>query len=167
MNRLRHARRSVVAAALLTVLVTGTTLAAPPLTLIRKGPIDFAFVDTQMCGFPVEISFLGTVTRTNYIDADGNVTRTVANVVYTSTFAGPSETLSGKGTRHIVIDWVSGIQTESGAYRAVTSQGDGMVLLDTGRLQNALDNGAELLFEAGFHEDWYLAYGEICEALAG
>jgi hypothetical protein len=62
---------------------------------------------------------------------------------------------------------VSGIQTESGAYRAVTSQGDGMVLLDTGRLQNALDNGAELLFEAGFHEDWYLAYGEICEALAG
>ena len=147
--------------------MTGTTLAAPPLTLVRKGPIDFAFVDTQMCGFPVGVSFLGTVTRTNYLDADGNVLRTVAIVVYTSTFEGPSATLSGKGTRHIETDWVSGIQTESGAYRAVTSPGEGMVLLDAGRLQTAIDDGSELLFEAGFHEDWYLQYEEICEALAG
>jgi hypothetical protein len=166
----RRAASAVLAGLMLVIISAGNALAMAPEILTRNAPIAFEGVDTEICpGIEVLVTFEGKRSVTGYYTADGEESRLVFHVQYWATFtnvADPSLTVSGPGTRNIEFDLINDTYTDTGAYRSITDQGSGSILLQTGRW---LANYDETVVYAinGPHEEWLGETEEFCAALGG
>jgi hypothetical protein len=153
---------SLLGSVLLPVAFAAPALAAPPttpttvVTTVELG--EFAFVDEELCGFPIMFDESGTFKVKTFYDREGNRVRTILtnfNQRYTATATANGKTLA---TNYPLVAITSidendeeDLRIELGLRNAYTVPGAGRVLLDAGRviINQATD---EVLFEAGQHQ---------------
>jgi hypothetical protein len=128
-------------------------LAVPPTT--EEVTIeDFSFVDTELCGFPVTFTENGTFKVTTFYDDQGNPVESIlsnSNVRYTSSATANGKTLVTNYPLVIITSFEDGTRLELGLRNAYSVPGEGVVLLDAGRIVIDLVTG-EVQFEAGQHQ---------------
>jgi hypothetical protein len=128
-------------------------------------------------GYAFRVSYHYDVRRTitEFDDDNGIVLREVieAHFVGTATNDSTGHYLPVAGERHIVWDFVAGTWTETGTLRHVTVPGEGVVLLQSGRIVYPLPAVPQPdiiprieLFEAGPHDVFDGRYSDFCAALA-
>lgn len=160
---------AVLVGALLAAASVGSALAAKPTTEARNLDFAFSFVETGMCpGLTLEFAFEGTRTRMLYYDRDGNERQLVIHVRSTGTYTNlddPSLVLTSSSIRNITFDYANDTFTDTGAYRNVTAPGEGIVLQQTGRWLETLDETP--LAISGPHEEWLGQVDAFCAALGG
>jgi hypothetical protein len=129
-------------------------------------PFSVRFVDDEICAFPIEFSFEGTIKITRYFDENGNLIRVHAlasdNASATNLDTGTSAT--GHEVSSVWFD-MDGSETISGLPIHLNTPGHGAVLIDAGRLE--LDSSGTPTFIAGPHQGLEGDYGELCIALSG
>jgi len=132
----------------------GAALAVPPTTEVTT-IVDSVTVDSDICadfGFDVTFVENGTFKTTTFYDSEGNVVKSILSnfdVRYTSTATANGKTLSTNYP--LVFITYSDADIRVGLRNAYTVPGEGVVLLDAGRL--ILDPATgEVTFEAGQHE---------------
>ena len=129
-------------------------------------------------GYTFTVSFRYEVRRTitQFADNDGNVLREVieAHFVGTATNDVTGQSLPTDGERHIVWDFGDGTWTETGTLRHVAVPGEGVVLLQSGRIVYPLPAVPQPdviptveVFEAGPHDVFEGRYADFCADLAG
>ena len=129
-------------------------------------PFTVDFVDEEACGFPVELSFEGSVTVTSFFDEQGNLTRIEIhasdNAQATNLTNGKSAT--GHETSNLRVDVEAGTETLRGLPIHFKVPGHGAVLMEVGRL--VLDASGSPTFVAGQHQLHDGDFTEFCAALA-
>ncbi len=155
--------------ALVTLLLMSVTpvFATPPIKTsfeIEIDEIDPAL--SELCGFDVRVAGTLKITETLFFDQDGAPSHVKVHVLYhngTVTNLETSLTLRDPGAFNVTIDLNDGTIVETGMHFAITVPGEGVVVLDAGRLV-AVDG--ELVFEAGPHFQLNQGDSIICDALS-
>jgi hypothetical protein len=160
----------LMAGVLASLVLAGGAMAAQPEVLLKNDPLpNDSFVDTWTCpGLEILNEIEGKRSRMVYFDQQGHETRLVIHVRYRMWFTNLANavTLSSPGTRKIELDFVNGTWTETGVYRAVTANGEGNVLHQSGRLVEGLDS-EELISLSGPHHEYLGQLEQFCAALGG
>lgn len=128
-------------------------LAVPPTTEVVTIE-NFTFVDTELCGFPVTFTENGTFKITTFYDGEGNPVKSVltnSNERYTSSATANGKTLLTNYPLVIITSFENGTRLELGLRNAYHVPGEGVVLLDAGRVILDLATG-DVFFEAGQHQ---------------
>jgi hypothetical protein len=121
---------------------------------VETGPMA-GFTDTSLCGFPIDVSFSGSVRTTTYFSQDGVPTRQLqifGHFVVTFTTSEASLTTGGPAPTILTFDANGDLETVVivGLNAAITIPGQGVVLLDAGRVV-LFDATGQLKPESGFH----------------
>jgi hypothetical protein len=136
---------------------------------------DFAFSESDTCGFPIEWHQYGDYKVANFYANDGILLRSLAtggHGRYLLSATANGTTLTGPVTGQLVFTWSPEgdvISTRSaGLQVAFKVPGSGTVYLDTGRIDFAGEGlgGGEITFAAGPHQLWNGDVEELCAALA-
>lgn len=160
-------RRLIVA--LVAALVASLALAA---TAGAGKPQQFSFsfedsfVDTQSCSFPVEVSFVGTISGLEFFDKSGNLVRVQAKGKDVGTVTNPAngKTASGVDNWLETFDVASGEYAIRGLYFHLNFPGAGIVLLDAGHIR--FDANGDVIHLAGPHQAFQGDFAAMCAALA-
>ncbi len=133
--------------------VAGTASAEQPQTATI--PISFAFVDTTSCGpsLPIATSGTGELEITTF--ADG---RQIRHVDVDVTLTANGKTVTNISQNNQFVDGTT--QTIVGAVVTINVPGQGVLVLDAGRL--VLGAGGVVLFEAGPHEQFSGDLAALC-----
>jgi hypothetical protein len=110
------------------------------------------FVDDEECGgFTVAEHYDVRRTIVATYDDAGELLREDLNIKFdgSATNQSTGRSLPVDGTRHIVFDYVAGTFTETGVLRHVTVRGQGIVLHDSGKEVEDLDDESIRYFAAG------------------
>jgi hypothetical protein len=149
----RYLRTLVLAVALCVPLVGASTASATP-PVVELGPFQ-GFTDATLCGFPIGVSFEGTVRTTTFLDRNGNpvrVLQTFPNI--TVTFTHGSKSLSTKGPAPVTVrlDAAGSVETVTivGMSANITIPGQGRLLFDVGRI--VWDANGNIISEEGLHQ---------------
>ncbi len=125
-------------------------------TVVELG--DFAFVDTDLCGFPIFFDESGSFKVKTFYDKQGNIARTILsnfNQRYSATATGPNgKTLSTNYPSVIITLYANNQQAtriELGLRNAYRVPGAGVVLLDAGRVVIDRTTG-DVLSQSGQHQ---------------
>jgi hypothetical protein len=141
------------------LFVAGVALFAASSASATKPIVTFppfpGFTDTSLCSYPIEISFEGTEKDVLFVDQNGVPTREIqvfGNFVVTFTHGDKSLTTRGPSLTMISFDANGDVETVAivGLTAAVTVPGQGVVLLDAGRVV-LFDATGTLKPESGFH----------------
>jgi len=137
--------------------VAGTASAEQPQTTTI--PISFAFVDTSSCGpsLPIATSGTGELQITTF--ADGRQIRHLDSDV---TLSANGKTVTSNQTGNVFVD--SGGRTIVGTAATITVPGEGLLVLDVGKL--VLDPSGAVLFEAAPHELFSHDLAALCAYFA-
>ena len=150
---------SLAGSVLVPLAFAAPALAAPPTTVVTTVELgEFAFVDEDLCGFPIMFDESGTFKVKTFYDREGNRVRTILtnfNDRYTATATANGKTLA---TNYPLVAITSidendeaDFRIELGLRNAYTVPGAGVVLIDAGRVIIDQATG-EVLFEAGQHQ---------------
>ena len=145
-------------AVLVPVVLLSLALATPALALaptrVVETSIDFTFEDTEICGFPITFVENGTYKVTTFYNREGTALRTVVTNQrqYVASATANGKTLSTNYPLVIVTSLTDGTRTELGLFRAYHVPGEGVVLIDVGKL--VVDDATReiVFFEAGQHD---------------
>ncbi len=163
----------LVAATAIAAMAAATARAEPPVQVEKQIEFTRVFADNPGClayGYTFTFTEVFQITRssTDFLDRDGNVLRTVRHIRFqgTGTNDTSGQTLPLNGVRHIELDYVNGTWTETGVLRHVTAPGAGIVLHQSGRLVEGLEDQVSI-FEAGPKQLFAGELEAFCAALAG
>jgi hypothetical protein len=140
-------------------VLAAPALAVPPTTEVTEVELgEFAFVDEELCGFPIMFDESGTFKVKTFYDAQGNRVRTVVsnfNDRYNATATANGKTLATNYPLVIITSINENdqedLRIELGLRNAYRVPGAGVVLLDAGRVIIDQATG-DVLFEAGQHQ---------------
>jgi CBS domain-containing protein len=150
----------------------GVLVAHAGAPVITRETLEFDYVDpvlSSTCGFDVQVAGTLNATEKLFFDNDGNPIRVDVHVQYTGTVTNLESglTLRDPGAFKFTVDFVNNTVTETGMHFAITVPGEGVVVLDAGRLVGDVSSGdLELIFEAGPHQHLHGGDILICEALS-
>jgi hypothetical protein len=156
----------------LSLVFASAARAVPPLI----EPIPFPdFVDTSTCSFAIAVHFEGTVTAHIFFDKTGTVVKEIDifgnfTVTFTDTRLG-GKSLSTKGPAPGITtfnpDGSTDTATIVGLNAAIAIPGEGLVLLDAGRIVFEGGIGGPIRFENGPHQIFGTGdHSKFCAALA-
>jgi hypothetical protein len=137
----------------LPLALAAPALAVPPTTEVVTIE-DFSFVDTSLCGFEVTSTENGRFKVTTFFDEEGNPVQSIltnSNLRYTSTAETNGKTLLTNYALVVITSFEDGTRLELGLRNAYQVPGEGVVLLDAGRVIIDLATG-DVVFEAGQHQ---------------
>ena len=162
-NRKLYSPVIALVAVLLSLMPVGTVYAAPPDVQTFHDEGSFATVD---CGdFLALQDFVEDSTVTTFFDQAGNPVRAQVHVHYDGTFTNSVTglTLRDPARLPITVDLQDGSVAETGLFYGITVPGEGIAVLDAGRI--VFDADGNVLFVGGPHQ--FLEGGEalICAAL--
>jgi hypothetical protein len=171
-----HVMRLLFAAfvALVTLTPAPAALAVPPTHTTVF--VDDTFEDpslTRKCGFPVQIHLVGPIKAIRRFDQAGNPVQEIQVAPgFRVTFSANGNSLTTPGPAVALItlatDGSPDIVTAVGLLTAVHLPGQGVILLDTGKIEFYGALGGELIAEAGPHELFGSGDAtQMCNALAG
>jgi len=129
---------------------------------------DNTFCIDQGYDFLVTGEYLRTRTDTLWFDDSGALVKQVRLIHFKGrewNSDEPSRYLDVQGTRRLEIDFVAGTITETGSNFHITLPGQGVILLQSGRMVVDLSFG-EIFSLAGPHDAITGNYGDYCAALA-
>ncbi len=141
----------------LALIVLPLAVAAPALAVTPTTEVftivNFTYVNTSLCGFPVTFTENGTFKVTTYYDSAGNPVKSILTNQsrYTETATAYGKTLLGNYPAPSITSFPSGTAVLLGLRINYTVPGAGAVLLDAGRVVFDLVTGA-VVFEAGQHQ---------------
>jgi hypothetical protein len=170
MKRITWRTSAVTIVALAAGLVAAAPAGATPPTREDLGVIPYEFsVDCSPYGFAFSNNVVGeeSLWIETFYDADGNPIKVVVHDGFTETDTNSvtGKTLPFSQTWVNTFDLVAGTRTVVGKAFVMTDPGNGIVILDTGRV--VFDAPFHVSFEAGHHE---VLHGDIdqlaCSALA-
>jgi len=127
---------------------------------------DDQFTDTESCGFPFDVRFVGSIDVTLFFDNDGNLIRVqgVGSDVATATNPANGKTATGVDHWLEVENVESGESAVLGLFLHLNFPGAGIVLIEAGNITfDAEDNVIHL---AGPHQVFAGDFSALCEALA-
>lgn len=163
-------RRVVTIVMLLAIGLWGSVLGAPrafgaPGETFSE---EFAevFTSKKECGFKVEFSFVGSVTVTEFLDAEGNVTRLLLHGEDVGSATNPANGKTATGDDH----WLERHDVETGEMAIIglffhlNFGGAGIVVIDAGKV--VFDADGNVIFLAGPHQVLEGDFAALCEALA-
>jgi hypothetical protein len=157
------------------LLVAALALAAASSATAGKPVVTFppfpGFTDTSICGYPIDISFEGTVKDILFLDQNGVPKReiqTFGNFIVTFTHGSKSLSTGAPAPTIITFDAAGQVETVVivGLNAAVTIPRQGVVLLDAGRVV-LFDATGKLKPQSGFHAVFGVGdASKFCAALA-
>lgn len=155
---------ALLCAAVLTVLAASPAGAVPP----ERFTDEFAdeFTETAICGFPIDISFVGSVRGTEFFDRAGNLVSVQVHGEDVGTITNPANGEDCRGGDHWLetTDVVSGEFAILGLFFHLNFPGAGIVLLDAGHIR--FDANGESIHLAGPHQAFEGDFAALCAALA-
>jgi hypothetical protein len=160
--------RRILVAALATAL---TLLVASPASGVtpqrEEVPWNLTVVVEELCGFPVQFSFEGTLEFTRFFDEQGNLTRIQLHrdEDATATNLSNGKTSTGHGVLNVFFDVEEGTEVVSGLPIHFNLPAHGAILMDAGKVVFDLETG-EITFVAGPHQAIQGDFSEFCAALA-
>lgn len=155
---------------LIALVATGSvpSAQAAPVQVLHQSYSDSnTSVSSAICGFPIETRVVADIEDTLFFDTGGNLLRlleTVHNM--RTTFSANGRTLESVGTGGFDVRFESGVPmsvTTFGIDFKMTLPGQGVVFLDVGRTEFALEPSPHVVFEAGPQRYDFAAF---CAALA-
>ncbi|HET9084758.1 MAG TPA: hypothetical protein VFN41_10190 [Candidatus Limnocylindrales bacterium] len=163
---------SVLAASLL-VALTAATSAAANAPAVQAFRMDFDYVDTWTCGFPIAVDGWLEVTTRTFVDADGAPIRSATRNTAVFTWVGPTGfVVSNHQGWNSSVDLIAGTQTITGVLTRVVGPSVGLLLNDVGRL--VLQVGGPpgppvVLFDKGGQDSIFEpgVWDPVCAYLAG
>jgi hypothetical protein len=151
-------RRLLLTVSASSLLALALAFATPALAAAPTSEIivvtDFQYVDEALCGFPVTFVDNGTFNLTTFYDDAGNPIKSVATnyqARYTVSATANGKTLTTNAPAVVVESFEQGIELVLGLHNAYHVPGEGVILLDAGRVLIDLQTG-EALSEAGPHQ---------------
>jgi hypothetical protein len=138
--------------ALALAFATPASAVAPTTTIVVVD--DPPYIDDTLCGFPVTFLDNGTFKLTTFYDDAGNPVKSVATnfrVRYTVSAGAQGRTLTTNAPAVVIESFEEGTELVLGLHNAYHVPGDGVVLLDAGRILIDQQTG-EAVFEAGPHQ---------------
>ena len=128
------------------------------------------FVDTGICGFPVQLRFEGEGTEHLFFEKDGETPKKVV-VNYsdngTATNLDTGTTISGHDAWTVIVEFEDGVpitETTAGLFFHFNAPGHGIVLIDAGKIAFDLATGEVVV--NGPHQVWEGDFDAFCAALA-
>jgi hypothetical protein len=161
----RPSRNTTPALALVLALAAMPVLAAAPL----QQRFDFAYESEPFAScdvFVILADGAGTTHLTTYFDRSGAPSRVTLHGVYSGLLTNPlngNTLLDAPSVPFVTLDLQSGRQTSVGTYWNVTLPGEGVVLIEAGRL--VFDGAGPPVFIAGPHLPPPATIALLCEAL--
>lgn len=148
-----------------------TVLALVPFTVVHAaGPTveKFHNEDTFVadCGtYLLEGSFVEDVRATTFFDKTGTPIKVEFHFNYVGTLKNLSSgrTFRDPGHYKVVLDLRNGTQSAIGMIFAITVPGEGVVVLDAGKV--VFDSDFNIIFEAGPHQFLHDGPARVCAAL--
>lgn len=121
-------------------------------TRVVTTQIDLTFVDTDLCGFPITFVENGTYKTTTYYNSQGTPLRTVITNQrrYVATATANGRTLLTNYPLVIRTTFADNTRTELGLLSAYHVPGEGLILINTGKLVIDRATG-NTVFAAGQH----------------
>jgi hypothetical protein len=158
---MRQILRLVALAAIL--LAASPAAALPPQQ--DHFPFTVDFVDEEICGFPIAVSFEGAVTVMSFVDREGNLARIE---MHSYDYAKATNLLNSKSaTGHemsnLRVDVEAGTEILRGLPIHFKVPGHGTVLMEVGRL--VFDASGNPTFVAGQHQLLAGDFSELCAGL--
>lgn len=148
------------------LLATPAQAAAP--TRVVTTQIDLTFVDSAICGFPITFVENGTYKTTTYYDRQRTALRSVITNQrrYVATASANGKTLLTNYPQVIRTTFASNTRTEMGLSIAYHVPGQGLILINTGKL--VLDRATgDVTFSAGPHDVVEGNVSAFCAYFAG
>jgi hypothetical protein len=147
-------KQIIISTLLVLGLLMGTIslgMAAPP--DMRDVHFEVHIVDDWSCDFPIALDFVFDAREKFFYNEEGELIRFQAHVDRQGTLTNLETglTLRDPGHSTVFIDMVEGTQTVVGLNWNINVPGEGVVVLDVGRLVFDLYTG-DILFEAGPHQ---------------
>lgn len=127
---------------------------------------DNHFTDTEVCGFPIDVSFVGSIDVTSFFDKDGNLIRVQGVGSDVATATNPANGKTAAGVDHFlrVEDVESGESAVLGLFLHLNFPGAGIVMIDAGNITR--DAEGNVIHLAGPHQLDAGDFSALCEALA-
>jgi hypothetical protein len=151
-------RRLLLIVSASSLLTMALALATPALAAAPTSEIivitDFQYVDEALCDFPVTFVDNGTFKLTTFYDDAGNPVKSVATnyrTRYTVSATANDKTLTTNAPAVVVESFEHATELVLGLHNAYHVPGEGVVLLDAGRILIDLQTG-QALSEAGPHQ---------------
>lgn len=144
------------------LLLAGPTANAQPPQRHRLSYTE-SFSTSDICGFPVTFTWVGTGYGIIFTDATDDFVRQMDRIreTLTVTSAGGERSVSGKDA-YTIAQYADGTFTRVGSWFHLIGDGGGVVLRDVGRLEMA---GSEIVMATGQH-DWLNGdFAALCSAL--
>src|SRR6266540_555577 len=149
----------------LALALAATAGATPPTTETFHD--EGSMIDTELCGFAINASFEVDDRITTFYDSAGDPIRVVERVTFLGTLTNGDKSVVDNDNWVVVHDLVGGTDIFLGTVFNINVPGEGIVVLDAGRVIFDAETG-EILFEGGPHQ---ALHGEgdfeaICDYLA-
>jgi hypothetical protein len=143
---------------------------ASPASAVKPQPFfeefEDVFTDTESCDFPIDVSFVGSLSGLEFFDRDGNLVRVQAHGSDVGTITNPANGKAATGVDHWleVFDVESGESAILGLFFHLNFPGAGVVLIDAGHIR--FDADGNVVHLAGPHQAFEGDLEEVCAALA-
>ena len=139
-------------AMLLSFVNVSPALAEQPSTNVTV-VVDFTHTETALCGFPIVYTENGTFKEKTYYDGEGNPIKLILTNMsrYTETATANGKTLTTTWPSGFIVSFVNNTAAQFGLRAAYHVPGEGVVLLESGRVVFDLTTG-DVLFTAGQHQ---------------
>jgi hypothetical protein len=149
----------------LALAFAATAGATPPTTETFHD--EGSMIDTELCGFAINASFEVDDRITTFYDSAGDPIRVVERLTFLGTLTNGDKSVVDNDNWVVVHDLVGGTDIFLGTVFNINVPGEGVVVLDAGRVIFDAETG-EILFEGGPHQ---ALHGEgdfeaICDYLA-
>lgn len=163
-------KRTITASVLVLAGLVASMAAAPAAAAMPPErstvPTDVHFTDTEVCGFPIDVSFVGSIAITSFFDNDGNLIRVQGVGSDVATVTNPANGKTAAGVDHFlrVEDVESGESAVLGLFLHLNFPGAGIVMIDAGNITR--DAEGNVIHQAGPHQLEAGDFSALCEALA-
>lgn len=161
---MRKVVRALVLGVVLAISTASVAMAIQPERFFFE--FEDVFTDTEVCGFPIEVSFVGSIRGSLFFDREGNLVRIQAHGKDLGTVTNPANGKTASG----VDAWLERFDVESGEFAILglffhlNFPGAGIILLDAGHIR--FDANGDLIHLAGPHQVFEGDFSALCSALA-
>jgi hypothetical protein len=145
------------------ILCTPAALASSPTFAHFEG--SFSEVDTQACGFPIQIQREFTAAVQFFYDASGNLDHSLNHIRLRGTDSANGISLVDSADFMHTFDFTTGVDGDIGLPGHVRLPGGGTVVIEAGRVLT--DAQGNLQFVAGKHQVLSGDLSAYCSALGG
>jgi hypothetical protein len=151
-------------AAAVALLAASAAYADQP-AFTHNEPITFDQFDTTSCAFPFREIGDGFVSRTVFVDENGNPTRILTHFNLDGVAVNEANGKTAQLQENLIVnrDLETGERTWSGMRIKATMPGGGALLIDVGRV--IFDSTGEVIFEAGQHQLIHEDFADFCAAM--